>query len=248
MSYDFPDPLAMNGGLVMSTMGPVEGCARRVLQGLEAAGREVICFDTVGLGGQALEETVQESADVAAVVYLSLQELLEKAAGRADQAGLPLGQAALGRGLPTVLVPGCADFLVCPNPIRAAAKFPGRPVYVRNPAQTLVRSSREELMALGRALADLCNPAVGPVSILLPLGGFSALDHPVGPWPDREAPHVLAEVLRCELDQSRILRPLPLHINDPDFARAVLAELKSLEGSLEAFYPGAQGNWKTRGV
>ena len=219
MLYDSWDSSTMNDCIVMSAMGPIEGCARRVRHGLEADGREVICFDTVGLGGQALEETVQETVDVAGVVYLSLQELVEKAAGRESDDALPLGRAALGRGLPTVLVPGCVDFLVCPSPRQAAGEFPGRPCYVRSPAQTLVRSGREELAVLGKNLADLCNLAVGPVTFMLPLGGFSVLDHPVGPWPDPEAPHLLAEVMRAELHHDRALVTLPMHINDPEFAR-----------------------------
>jgi uncharacterized protein (UPF0261 family) len=217
--------------VALSTLGTTEQCAVRVRQNLEATGNEVIVFHTVGSGGEALEEMVREG-EVNALVDLSLHELADHLFGGDYDAGPERGKAALREKIPTVLVPGNIDFLVT-GPVHLARQhFPGRKYHVHNAAITVVRTETQEVVELAKFLAALCRDATGPLVILVPLGGFSAFDRKGGPLHDPEAPTLFSDTLRKELRGDISLHSLPYHINDEEFALAVIRNLAKITSSI----------------
>lgn len=204
-------PLAFIG-----TLGTSEPCALRVKEALEAKGREVIIFHTTGTGGQAMEEMISEGQGEI-VVEVSLQELVAHLLEGDYDAGPDRLSAALKRGVPTLFVPGCTDFIVS-GPIRTTEKqFPDRLYHSHNAAITAVRTGHEETEIVARTMARLCNEAEGLRAIAVPLGGFSGFDCPGGPLHDSEAPKIMAEVLKKELTEKTPLYVSSHHINDPEF-------------------------------
>jgi uncharacterized protein (UPF0261 family) len=126
------------------------------------------------------------------------------------------------------LVPGNIDFLAT-GPIKEAEKrFPGRIYHIHNAAITAVRTERIELEAVAQVLAQRCNAARGPFSILVPLGGFSVFDHQGDPFHDPEGPEIFGKALERHLQSGESLHLLPYHINDPEFSEAVLRALEQL--------------------
>lgn len=213
--------------IVLSTLGTIETCAAKVRRVLEGRGKEVVVFHTVGSGGEAMEEMIREE-ELEAVVDLSLNELVNHLFGGDYDAGPNRGSAALQRGIPTVLVPGNIDFLAT-GPIQEAEKrFPGRIYHIHNAAITAVRTERIELESVAQVLAQRCNAARGPFSILVPLGGFSVFDHQGDPFHDPEGPEVFGKALERHLQPGVSMHLLPYHINDPEFAEAVLEALEKL--------------------
>ena len=213
--------------IVLSTLGTIETCAAKVRKILESRGKEVVVFHTVGSGGEAMEEMIREE-EPEAVIDLSLNELANHLFGGDYDAGPNRSSAALQRGIPTVLVPGNIDFLAT-GPIKEAEKrFPGRIYHIHNAAITAVRTERIELEAVAQVLAQRCNAARGPFSILVPLGGFSVFDHQGDPFHDPEGPEVFGKALERHLQPGVSMHLLPYHINDPEFAEAVLEALEKL--------------------
>jgi len=207
--------------IFLSTLGTTEACAQQVRQALEEKGNEVVIFHTVGSGGQAMEE-MMEPEGVTALVDLSLHELADHLFGGDYNAGPDRGSTALQLGLPTIVVPGNIDFLVS-GPLEDAQRlFPGRPYHAHNAAITVVRSTHEEIEILAQKIADLCNEANGAVKILIPMAGFSAFDSKNGPLYDPQAPQLFATVLQKCLNDHRTVSLLPYHVNDPEFAVAIL--------------------------
>lgn len=212
----------------ISTLGTTEACAQQIRKSLEAKGREVVIFHTVGSGGRAMEEMLAQEK-VTALVDLSLHEIADHHFGGDYDAGPNRGKTALGLGIPTILVPGNIDFLVS-GPLEAARlRFPHRPYHVHNTAITVFRTSREELKTLGKIIAEICNSARGPFRILIPMGGFSAFDAKDGPLHDPEGPKGFADALRRHLDEKIESVLLPYDINDPEFAGAVIGVLERME-------------------
>jgi uncharacterized protein (UPF0261 family) len=124
------------------------------------------------------------------------------------------------------LIPGNIDFLAT-GPVQEAEKrFPGRVYHIHNAAITAVRTERKELEAVAQALAQRCNTARGPFSILVPLGGFSVFDHQGDPFHDPEGPEVFGKALKKYLQPGGSMHLLPYHINDPEFAEAILETLE----------------------
>ncbi len=213
----------------ISTLGTTEACAQEMRRILEAKGREVVLFHTVGSGGKAMEE-MMEQEEVTAVVDLSLHEIADHLFGGDYDAGPDRGRTALQLRVPTILIPGNIDFLVT-GPLETAKKrFPGRPFHVHNAAITVVRTDREELETLAQAIASICNLAAGPLTILIPMGGFSAFDSKEGPLHDPEGPVRFADGLQRHLKKKQKVTRLPFHINDMEFTRSVIAALDELKG------------------
>ena len=64
--------------------------------------------------------------------------------------------------------------------------------------------------------------------MLIPLGGFSVLDSHEGPLFDPEAPQLLGEKMKEALRADIPLLTLPNHVNDPEFAVAIVHNLNKL--------------------
>ena len=103
-----------------------------------------------------------------------------------------------------------------------------RLLHVHNPQITLMRTTPEENAAMGEWIARKLNACEGPVRLLLPEGGVSAMDAPGQPFHDPGADAALFDALERTLevtDRRRLVR-LPLHVNDDAFADALLENLK----------------------
>jgi len=211
----------------LSTLGTTETCAQSVRKALEENGKEVVIFHTVGSGGAAMEEMIQQEK-VTAVVDLSLHEIADHLFGGDYDAGPNRGSVALAKGIPTILIPGNIDFLVSGPLDMARRQFPNRKYHVHNAAITVVRTAQKEIKNLAGTVTDLANEAKGPLAILVPIAGFSAFDRADGPLPDPKAPVLFAEVLKKKLAARITLKLLPHHINDPEFAKAIVETLSDI--------------------
>ena len=212
--------------ILLSTLGTTETCIKIIRGQLLADGMEPVVFHTVGAGGQAMDEMVEHEHPFA-VVDLSLHEITDHYFDGDYDAGADRGKAALSAGIPTVLVPGNADFLVT-GPLEDAKKrFPGRAYHMHNAAITALSTSDEEMGFLGRHLAQLCNDAKGDYRLLVPMGGFSAFDSEGGPLWNPEGRQVFLDHLTRNISGSQV-KILDYHINDPEFAEAVLENIREL--------------------
>lgn len=207
--------------VAMSTLGTTEACALRVRARIEKQGREVITFHTVGSGGEAMDELIRDE-DVGMVVDLSLHEIGDNLFGGDYDAGPNRGLAALEKGIPTVLVPGNTDFLVAGPLAVTQARFPGRRYHAHNAAISTVGTAPEEMKRIAERVAELCKRAKGPVSVVIPMGGFSAFDSPGGPLESPEIRNVFSETLQVNLPTGIRCVASPHHINDPEFAATVI--------------------------
>lgn len=215
--------------VALSTLGTTEAAAQRVRKALEKDGNEVVIFHTVGSGGRAMEELIDEG-EVDAVVDLSLHEVADNTFGGDYDAGPDRGRAALGRGLPTVLVPGNIDFLVT-GPLEVAKKrFPDRVYHQHNAAITVIKSTAGELDDLAGIIAGRCAEAAGPLKVLVPTVGLSAFNSPGAPFFDPEATPAFTKSFTKALDEVDYSL-LDLHVNDDAFADAVVAALKDVRAA-----------------
>jgi uncharacterized protein (UPF0261 family) len=104
-------------------------------------------------------------------------------------------------------------------------RYEDRKFYHHNANVTLMRTTAEECRAIGEWIGgklDLCD---GPIRMLIPEKGVSALDIEGGPFFDPEADAALFDAIERTVvwTGNRRLQRLPLHINDPEFADAAVA-------------------------
>ena len=205
--------------LITATMfGVTTPCVTRARKVLEESGYEVLVFHATGSGGRAMEDLIADGF-IAGVLDITTTELADELVGGVLSAGPHRLEAAGARGVPQVVCPGAVDMVNFGPMDTVPDRFRNRNLYVHNPTITLMRTTVEECAALGRITAEKLNRAKGPVAVLLPLKGVSAIDAEGGPFhaPDADAAYIRA--LKDTLDPRIPLVELDAHINDDAFAQ-----------------------------
>ena len=109
-------------------------------------------------------------------------------------------------------------------------QFRGRHLHRHNPQVTLMRTTADECRSIGEWIGGKLNACEGPVRFLIPERGVSAMDAPGQPFHDPQADAALFAALESTVRQTpqrRLIR-LPLHINDPGFADALVQHFEDI--------------------
>jgi uncharacterized protein (UPF0261 family) len=217
----------------VSSFGNLQPAVDRITQRLEGRGFEVIHLHASGPGGRALEALARRG-ELAGVIDLTTSELTDFVTGGVYSAGETRLTGAGAAGIPQVVVPGCLDFTnwwVGEVPER----YRDREFFQYNVEILLMRTSAGEFATLGRLVGERLAAARGPVSVLIPQNGWSALvsrqahtlsGRVTGSWARPDDDRVFVETLRRHF--SGTVSELPHHINDPAFADACADELVRL--------------------
>jgi uncharacterized protein (UPF0261 family) len=217
--------------LVAATMfGVTTPCVEQAKAILERAGYEVLVFHATGSGGQAMESLIEEGL-IAGVLDITTTELADEWVGGVLSAGPDRLTAAAKRGVPQVVSVGATDMVNFHSPASVPERFHGRTFYHHNPNVTLMRTTREECAQIGADMGRKLSAAVGPVAVLLPSQGVSAIDRAGQPFDDPGARRALFAALRDNGPNLEI-RELDCHINDAQFAIAAAQRLLALMGAL----------------
>lgn len=225
-----PPDGAERPALALTMFGVTTPCVMALRAQLQAD-FDTQVFHANGAGGRTLE-ALAAAGLIEAVVDITTTEIGQHLAGGVCDAGPNRLDAAARHGLPWIGSVGALDMINWGAPATIPPRHAGRRFHVHNPDVTLMRSNAEELRAAGRRMAEQLNRASGPVCLLLPLRGLSALDAPGQPFHDPDADAALFDTLRrgLRLDERHRLIELELHINDPAFADAVAAQVRAVPG------------------
>jgi uncharacterized protein (UPF0261 family) len=214
--------------VVAATMfGVTTPCINAARRELESRGDEVLVFHATGVGGRSYERLI-ESGRVTAALDITTTELADEVAGGTLSAGPDRLEAAGRVGIPQVISTGALDMAnfgplsTVPDHLRS------RRLHAHNENVTLMRISPDESRQIGLLLGGKASRARGPVAVLLPLGGVSALDAPGQVFENPEADRALFDAIRESVGPNVELIESLHHINDPEFAALAVATLSRL--------------------
>ncbi|HUY91793.1 MAG TPA: Tm-1-like ATP-binding domain-containing protein [Pirellulales bacterium] len=214
--------------LIAATMfGVTTPCVEHARKLLEEAGYEVLVFHATGNGGQAMESLVADGL-IAGVLDMTTTELADELVGGFLTAGPDRLTAAAGRGVPQVVSVGATDMVNFYAPESVPARFAGRKFYRHNANVTLMRTTESESAAIGADIGRKLAAASGPVAVVLPRRGVSALDCEGQPFCDAAAREAMFDALRSAACDRFEIVELDLHINDREFAEAAAMKLLQL--------------------
>lgn len=194
---------------------------------LEERGYEVVVFHPNGTGGRAMEELIEQGF-FTAVLDMTTHEITDELFNGVHAGGPHRLEAAGKKGIPQVVVPGCVDFILQGPLDSLPVKYKKRKVYYFNPAVTLVRTSKEEMITIGKVIANKLNKAVGSTMVAIPLGGFSMYCYKGEAIYDPEADKAFIETLKEHIRPQIKVREVNAHINDPVFAETVVSLLMEM--------------------
>ena len=224
MAHPAPQPDATDRPIVAATMfGVTTPCVERARSVLERAGYEVLIFHATGSGGQAMESLIGEGL-IAGVLDLTTTELADELVGGFLSAGPDRLTAAGAAAIPQVVSTGAVDMVNFYAPSSVPDRFKDRLFYRHNANVTLMRTTAEECEAIGADIARKLSAASGPVAVLLPARGVSAIDREGQPFDDPAARRALHDAIERGL-RPDVVTELDMHINDPEFADAAATRL-----------------------
>jgi uncharacterized protein (UPF0261 family) len=220
------------GTLVAMTMfGVTTAGGEHVRAALARSGREVAVFHANGNGGRVLEKLVHEGR-IGAVLDWTTTELADEVAGGIAGAGPGRLEAAGQEGIPQLIVPGAIDVINFGAPETVPARYAGRLLHQHTPLATLMRTNADEAREIGRLMAGKLGKATGPVRVLIPDGGFSALDAPGQPFHDPVADGAFVDALTTHLPPGIEVEHSDLHINDAAFAELAASRFLDLSSDI----------------
>ena len=124
---------------------------------------------------------------IAGVLDLTTTELADEHVGGFLSAGPARLTAAAAAGIPQVVSTGAVDMVNFYAPSSIPERFADRVFYRHNANVTLMRTTAAENAAIGADIANKLSTATGPVSVLLPGRGVSAIDREGQPFDDPAA-------------------------------------------------------------
>jgi len=214
--------------LVAATMfGVTTPCVTTSRTALEALGYDVTVFHATGSGGRAMEGLIDDGY-FAGVLDVTTTEWCDEVVGGTLTAGPTRLSAAGRRGIPQVVSVGALDMVNFGGIDTVPEQFRDRNLYRHNATVTLMRTTADECVEIGRRIATQLNAATGPTTLVLPLGGVSAIDAPGQPFHDPIADQALFDSLRRNVASSVRIVEVDAHINDPAFAQALVTEFTAV--------------------
>ncbi|SER85970.1 Uncharacterized protein, UPF0261 family [Tranquillimonas rosea] len=228
MARATPPEVADTPAVGLTMFGVTTACVNQTVERL-GPGYDCLVFHATGTGGQSMEKLVK-SGLVEGVIDTTTTEICDLLFGGVFPATEDRLGAVARTGVPYVGSVGALDMVNFGAPDTVPDRYKGRTFYEHNPQVTLMRTTADENTRMGRWLGARLNACDGPVRVLLPEGGVSALDAPGAPFEDATARAALFDALEAELAQTdtRRLVRLPHHINDPAFADALVAAYREI--------------------
>ena len=215
-----PPPLTATGhpAIGLTMFGVTTPCVTAITDRLRDR-FDCLVFHATGTGGRAMERLLDQGL-LSGLIDITTTEIADLLFGGVLPA-LPDRLDVVARtDAPWVGSVGALDMVNFWAPGTVPDRYRDRLFYHHNPNVTLMRTTPDENAALGRWIGAKLNACKGPLRILIPEKGISALDVEGGPFWDPKADAALFDALKDTIADAARLTFLPHHINDPAFARA----------------------------
>jgi len=205
--------------VAMSMFGPTERCAHSVQQRLEKDGFQVIGFSAAGVCDRAMEDMIAMRF-FDAVVDLTPGGVGEEILGGMRAAGARRLTAAGELGIPQVVAPGGVN-LTSPRKSRYTPDHHQRRKFELDELRTFLRVSDDEMERIATVFAEKLNQASGPVVVLIPNKGWSAVDTPSSHMFDEAQDRLFVKVFKERVKPGIIVRQIDANLEEEAFAEAV---------------------------
>jgi uncharacterized protein (UPF0261 family) len=201
--------------VALCAKGSTEDANRMIRQRLADAGFLPMTFHCFGFGPASLEQVIADGYIDGGVIELS-SDWLDRIGGGSSFPPDDRYENAGKLGLPQVFVPGTCDLIAAPP-----GKYTGRKTHLHNESVMSYRSSYAELHQVGREIGTKLSKSEGPVTVVIPMRGFSVFDRVGGPLYDPDANGGFIDAISAFSDKLKVVR-VDAHILDEEFADAVM--------------------------
>ena len=174
-----------------------------------------------------MEELIADGT-LKAVMDLTLHEIVAEMFNAGFSAGATNRLSAACRaGIPQAIAPGGADFIDF-GIHELPADMERRKYILHNAEIAHIKLHKEEIVRVGSIIVERLNQNHGPVTVLIPLGGFRQAASRGEPLWDAEVDDALIEILRTRLKSGIKVVEINANINDIEFSKAAAEAMLEL--------------------
>jgi uncharacterized protein (UPF0261 family) len=214
----------------ITALGVTTPAVQKVISRIEERGYDSIVFHatTAKLNRMANEGVIDAIIDLTAyetvpkVLYSPEQLMLLSGGQDVDRSRLDCAERS---SIPQIIAPGGLDMHIWPGATdinTVPPEYKNRAWSMHGPNIVLIRTSKEELEQVGQNIAERANRALGPVSIIIPLQGFSEASRKDAPLCDPDSDRAFMDSVKNKVDQKVKIQEIDCHINDDAFAEAIM--------------------------
>jgi uncharacterized protein (UPF0261 family) len=205
-----------------------DACCKLVCQSLEEKGYKMIPCHAQGVGDRAMDRLLDQGI-FDGVVDIVPSGLSEEMFGGNRAAGPDRLEAAGKRGIPQIITPCGFEMISC-GPLKrkdsgdalwVSRNLADRNYYHHDAYRVQARTNADELKLVAKTVADKLNRAKGPVKVLIPEKGWSALSIEGEQLHDPDADRAFVQELEKELKPEIKVIRLNTDLNSSEFAAAV---------------------------
>jgi uncharacterized protein (UPF0261 family) len=210
--------------IAITQMGFNEQCASEVKRLLEEKGYNVYPFHANGISDRSMERLIAQGF-MDGLIDIVPAGLIEELFQGNRAAGMERLDAPIERGIPLVLAPCTFNVTGCGPTRRMKERFINRPRRLQiDEIRFMTRYEPEEMRQGARLYAEKLNRAKSPVTLLVPLKGWSSIDKPGSVLYDPEQDRTFINELRAHLKPETPLQieEVDCNLEDPEFARALV--------------------------
>lgn len=209
--------------VAITQIGPCEICATAVRKEIEAKGYQVAAFSASGTCDRAMERIIERDNLFGAVIDLSPGGVGEQLFDFGMQSGPTRLEAAGKAGIPQV-ISLCKVNTGSPTSrnYRQHPEYYQRKKFEYDAARTFIRLSEEELVQVADTMAEKLNKSRAPVKVVVPLGGWSAIDKKGTDFYDGELDKVFVNEFKKKLREDIEVREVDADLDTLEFAQAIV--------------------------
>lgn len=220
----------------VTAYGFAERCSETVIERLKAEGFDPIPCHAQGRGDRAMDDLIRDGK-MAGVVDIVTRGVVEHLLDGNCDPGPDRILAASETGIPQVITPSGNEMLSYAKRSDLEERFGGREMARLDETKIEVRTSVEECREVGREMAERVNASDGPVRILVPTQGWSAIHREGETLWDPEADQALVDALREHLDDESVLVEVDDHLYTESFGDLLAETFLDLWAEHEAAQP-----------
>ncbi|MBA0686670.1 hypothetical protein Goari_014258 [Gossypium aridum] len=207
----------------ITMFGVTTPCVNVVNERLKKEGYETLIFHATGVGGKTMESLVREGY-IQGVLDITTTEVADYVVGGVMACDSSRFDVIIEKKIPLVLSVGALDMVNFGAKDAIPSHFQQRKIHIHNAQVSLMRTTVDENKKFAAFIADKLNKSSSKIVVCLPQKGVSALDASEKPFYDPEATGTLLNELQrlIQINEDRQVKTYPYHINDPEFAKALV--------------------------
>ena len=168
-----------------------------------------------------------------AVLDITTTELADEVAGGIYAVGPRRLRSAIERGIPCIVVPGALEMVNLSTEDTLLPEQRARTLYYHSPSSVKMRANKEEMKRLGEIFVQRMQDAQpGKALVMIPEGGFSAVNAPGKVFWDPEADRIFINELKYKMPGNVQVRIRREHINEEPFADEIVRQLLKMTGRI----------------